>query len=114
MGGKKATARKGGWNGGHVPYGYQRIEGSQFDFDLEPEEAKVVEQVFKLYSQGMGYQKIKKITGCPLCVRAIAGMISNPFYAGKVKFNGIVEANNHRVIVSEKLFQKCQKVRESK
>jgi len=114
MSGKVSTAKKGGWNGGKVPYGYQRIEGSQFDFDIQPEEAKVVEQVFKLYSQGIGYLKIKQITGCPLCVRAITGMIGNPFYAGKVRFGGIVESNNHLGIVSEKLFNKCQKVRESK
>ena len=114
MSGKVSTAKRGGWNGGHIPYGYQRIEGSQFDFDIEPEEAKIVEQVFKLYSQGNGYLKIKKITGCPLCVRAIAGMINNPFYCGKVQFNGIVKSNNHPEIVSEKLFNKCQRVRESK
>jgi len=114
MSGKTATASKGGWNGGHTPYGYQRIENSQYDFDIQPEEARTVEQVFKLYSQGNGYLKIKNITGCSLCVRAIAGMISNPFYTGKVRFGGIVESNNHQGIVSEKLFNKCQKVRESK
>ena len=114
MGGKVSTAKKGGWNGGHIPYGYRKVEWSQFDFDLDQEQSKIVEQIFKLYSQGVGYQKIKNITGCPLCVRAIAGMISNPFYAGKVRFGGIVEKNNHLGIVSEKLFNKCQKVRESK
>jgi site-specific DNA recombinase len=114
MSGKKATAKKGGWNGGKVPYGYQRIEGSQFDFDLNPNESKIVEQIFKLYSQGIGYLKIKKLTGCPLSSQAIKNMISNPFYAGKVRFNGIVEQNNHLGIVSERLFNKCQKIRENK
>ena len=114
MSGKKATAKKGGWNGGRVPYGYRQIEGSQYDFDIQPEEAKVVEQIFKLYSQGHGYLKIKQITGCPLCVRAIAGTISNPFYCGNIQFDGIVEKNNHLGIVSERLFNKCQKVRENK
>jgi site-specific DNA recombinase len=114
MSGKKATARKGGWNGGRVPYGYQRIEGSQYDFDVDPEQSKIVEQIFKLYSQGNGYLKIKQITGCSLCVRAIAGIISNPFYAGKVRFGEIVESNNHQGIVSERLFNKCQKIKVSK
>jgi site-specific DNA recombinase len=114
MSGKVSTAKKGGWNGGHVPYGYRKVEGSQYDFDVDPEQSKIVQQVFKLYSQGIGYQRIKKITGCPLCVRAIAGMIGNPFYAGKVRFGGIIENNNHLGIVSERLFNKCQKIRESK
>jgi site-specific DNA recombinase len=114
MSGKTATAKKGGWNGGKVPYGYQRIEGSQFDFDIQPEEAKTVEQVFRLRSQGIGYGKIKELSACPLSRQGIKNMIGNPFYAGKVRFNGIVEANNHLGIVSDKLFNKCQKVRESK
>ena len=114
MSGKVSTAKEGGWNGGKVPYGYQRIEGSQFDFDLEPEEAKVVEQVFRLHSQGIGYGKIQQLTGCQLSRQGIKNMIGNPFYAGKIRFNGIVEQNNHLGIVSERLFNKCQKVRESK
>jgi site-specific DNA recombinase len=114
MGGKKATAKKGGWNGGKVPYGYRQVEGSQYDFDVDPEEAETVRQIFKLYSQGIGYLKIKKLTGCPLSTQGIAGMIGNPFYAGKIRFNGIIENNNHQGIVSERLFNKCQKIRESK
>jgi len=114
MSGKVSTAKKGGWNGGKVPYGYQRIEGSQFDFDLDPEQSKIVEQVFRLYSQGIGYGKIQQITGCPLSRQGIKNMIGNPFYTGKVRFGGIVESNNHLGIVSDKLFNKCQKVRESK
>jgi DNA invertase Pin-like site-specific DNA recombinase len=114
MSGKVSTAKKGGWNGGHIPYGYQRIEGSQFDFDIHPEESKIVEQIFKLYSQDVGYQRIKKMTGCPLSSRAIAKLISNPFYAGKVRFDGIVESNNHQRIVSDRLFNKCQRIRQSK
>jgi site-specific DNA recombinase len=114
MSGKVSTAKKGGWNGGHVPYGYRKVEGSQYDFDVDPEQSKIVQQVFKLYSQCMGYQRIKKITGCSLCVRAIGDMISNPFYAGKIRYDGIVESNNHPAIISERLFNKCQKVRENK
>jgi site-specific DNA recombinase len=114
MSGKVSTAKKGGWNGGKVPYGYRRIEGSQFDFDIQPEEAEIVKRIFRLYSQDMGYQKIKNITGCPLSKQGIAYMISSPFYAGKVRFDGIVESNNHLGIVSERLFNKCQKIRQSK
>jgi site-specific DNA recombinase len=112
--GKVSTAKKGGWNGGHVPYGYRRIEGSEYDFDIEAGEGEVVKQIFRLYSQGNGYLKIKKNTGCPLSVMAIANMIGNPFYAGKVRFDGITEVNNHHGIVSDRLYRKCQKVREHK
>ena len=114
LSGKVATAKKGGWNGGHVPYGYRKGGGNQHDFDLHPEEAEVVKRIFRFYSQGNGYLKIKNITGCSLSSQGIANMISNPFYAGKVRFDGIVESNNHLKIVSEQLFNKCQKLRVSK
>jgi site-specific DNA recombinase len=114
MSGKVSTARKGGWNGGHIPYGYRKIDGSQYDFDIHPEEAAIVKKIFQLYSLGHGYLKIKQLTGCPLSSQAIKNIIGNPFYAGKVQFNGIVETNNHQGIISERLFNKCQKVRESK
>jgi site-specific DNA recombinase len=114
MSGKVSTAKKGGWNGGKVPYGYRQVENSEYDFDPEPEEARIVEQIFKLYSQGHGYGQVKQLTGCFLSRQAIAGIISNPFYCGKIRFNGIIENNNHPGIVSERLFNKCQKVRESK
>jgi len=114
MSGKVSTAKHGGWNGGRIPYGYRKVAGSQFDFDIEPQEAKIVEQIFRLYSQGIGYLKIKQTTGCSLSPQGIAKLISNPFYCGKVQFNGIVESNNHPPIVSEKLFKKCQKIRNDK
>jgi len=114
MSGKVSTAKKGGWNGGKVPYGYRQVEGSQYDFDVDPDESKIVEQVFRSRSQGNGYGKIKELTGCSLSRQGIKNMIGNPFYAGKVRFNGIIENNNHLGIVSDKLFNKCQKIKESK
>ena len=47
--GKMVTAQKGGWNGGHVPYGYIIIKGSQYDFDINLEDAKIIQKIFKLY-----------------------------------------------------------------
>src|SRR4030042_258932 len=41
MSGKKATAKKGGWNGGHTPYGYQRSEGGQVGFGIQAGGEKV-------------------------------------------------------------------------
>ncbi len=114
MSGKVSTAKKGGWNGGHVPYGYWKVDGSQFDFDIQPEESKIVKQIFQLYSQGYGYLKIKQLTGCPLSPKGISKLIENPFYMGKIKFSDIIESNNHQGIISKRLFNKCQKVRESK
>ncbi len=111
MSGKISTAKRGGWNGGRVPYGYQRAgEG----FIIQPQEAEIVKRIFKLYSQGLGYLKIKNLTGCPLSVRGTSKVLNNPFYHGKIRFTGIVSPNQHPSLVSEKLFKKCQKIHSSK
>jgi len=114
MCGKIATAKKGGFNGGRVAYGYRRLESSTYDFDIDPDENKIVRQIFKLYAQGYGYLRIKKLSGCPLSPQSIGELISNPFYIGKVRFNGIIRDNNHQPSISVRRFNECQRVRESK
>jgi len=115
MAGKIATAKRGNWNGGHVPFGfYRKIEGSPYDFDVDPQDAPIVKKIFRLYAQGYGAQKIKTLTGCPLTRQCIIKLLKNPFYCGKVQFDGIIEDNNHPKIISERLFNKCQRVREIK
>ena len=114
MSGKIATAKKGNWNGGHIPFGYRKCESSQNDLIPEPQEAETVKKIFQLYSKGYGFIRIKKLTNCPLSVQGISDLVKNPFYCGKVKYTNIVESNNHPAIISEKLFCKCQKVRKIK
>jgi len=114
MSGKVATAKKGGFNGGHTPYGYRRIDGSEQDFDICPEEAKTVRKIFKLYAGGKGYMKINKLIDGVISIQGIAKLIDSPFYIGLVRFNNIVKPNNHPCIVSERLFKKCARVRQSK
>ena len=114
MSGKVSTAKKGGWNGGHVPLGYRRIEGSEYDFDIHQQEAKTVKKIFRLYSHGHGYLKINKLIDEALTPQGIAKIIGNPFYIGMVRFNNIVKPNNHPAIVSERLFKKCYRIRQSK
>ncbi|MGA1871693.1 MAG: recombinase family protein [bacterium] len=112
--GKIVTAQKGGWNGGHIIYGYIRKEGSLYAFDIHPEESKIVKRIFQLYAKGYGYLRIKKLTGCPLSIKGIANMLSNPFYIGKMRYGGILSDNNHPQIISQRLFNKCQKIRDNK
>jgi len=112
--GKVATAKHGAWNGGKVPYGYRQIDGSEYDFDVHQQEGKVVKKIFRLYSHGQGYLKINKHIAGALSPQGIAKLISNPFYCGLIRFNNIVKPNNHPGIISERLFKKCQRVRQSK
>jgi len=114
MCGKISTAKKGGWNGGKVPFGYYKIEGSEYDFDICPEEAKTARKIFKSYARGKGYLQISKLIDGALTPQGIAKLINNPFYCGLIRYNGIIRTNNHPAIISERLFKKCQKVRQSK
>jgi len=114
MSGKVATAKKGGWNGGKIPYGYRQIEGSEYDFDVYPEEAKTVKKIFRLYSWGKGYLKISKLVDEALSPQGISKLIGNPFYIGLIRFGNIVKPNNHPSLISVRLFNKCQKLRQSR
>jgi len=114
MSGKMATAKKGGWNGGKVPFGYRQIEGSEYDFDIHTQEAKTVKKIYRFYLRGHGYLKISKLIDEAITPQGIAKLIGNPFYVGMVRFNNIVKPNNHPAIVSERLFKKCARIRQSK
>lgn len=114
MSGKVATAKKGGWNGGRVPFGFRKINGSEHDFDVEETEARIVKKIFRLYSKGKGYLKISKAIDGALSPQGISKLIGNPFYIGLVRFNSIIKANNHPSLISVRLFNKCEKVRSSK
>jgi DNA invertase Pin-like site-specific DNA recombinase len=67
----KENARQGFWNGGHPPFGYRIVDAEKRGdkmkrrLDVEPKEAELVRQMFRLYVNGDG-------TTAPIGVKAIA------------------------------------------
>ena len=53
--GIKNVAMKGGYTGGKPPYGYKIVDGK---YQIVPEEAKKIQEVFKLFASGLNYKEI--------------------------------------------------------
>lgn len=98
MAGRKQKARTGGWNGDFAPYGYKLVNGKLV---IEPEEAKVVELIYKLFvetplgANGVakklnddGIKKVMKQNGTldTFTGHFVKLVLDNPVYMGKIAF----------------------------
>lgn len=109
MDGKQELAIQGGWNGGHVPYGYKI--GPQ-GLEVAAEEAAIVRRIFNLYAdKQLSSMKLKYLTSCPLHRDSIQELLSNPVYAGLLTYGGRVVKGVHEPIVSVRLFNKVQQAK---
>jgi DNA invertase Pin-like site-specific DNA recombinase len=90
--GKKQAAKKG-----RVPnfvYGYDRIDGNNFDLLINEQETEVIRRIYGLYiNDGYGAVKIantlnsdglKTKRGCKWSQNAICRILTNPVYTGKI------------------------------
>lgn len=112
---KKANAK--GFAGGRVPYGYNLIDGDTLVID--PEEAKVVKEIYKLRKEGISFQKLANtINSNKDNVRvwskqAISYLIKNPIYNGVYKYDGDKENNDISFkvphIISKRLWNEVNK-----
>ena len=115
--GKLQSVRAGNYMGQIAPYGYKRItikEGGRTCHTLEPipEQAVVVQRIFELYSQGLGYTRIAQKLDAehyppPKDTRwnpeIIPQMLVNVHYLGKVKWQsrkGVIRIEDGQVIKS--------------
>jgi hypothetical protein len=82
------------------------------DFEIAQADAAVVVALFKEFAKGrLGISKLIKRTGCPLSPSAVEALLSNVFYTGRVAYAGTVRWNKHERIVSDRLFNRVQRVR---
>ncbi|MBI3319925.1 MAG: recombinase family protein [Candidatus Omnitrophica bacterium] len=98
--GMAENARRGWWNGGHAPFGYQLIEletekGSKRKLAIEPKEAEVVRRIFQLYRSGRGVGAIRHLLntegltfrgGYPFTKNLVLGILRNEKYCGDATF----------------------------
>lgn len=108
--GKRQKAAQGGYVGGWLPYGYRNGDGR---ISVVPEEAKVVEKVFRWHAEGrtpwwiaacLNEQGGKTQNGGPWRASTIRGMLGNRFYTGRVEFEGAFIRAQHDPIISDALF----------
>jgi len=109
-------AKKGFYNGGHSPLGYDRKNKKLF---VNKKEAKLVRTIFEKYvetgSLGKVYKylkdnNIKNKYGKQYYKTAIAYLLRNVLYVGKINHKGQIFQGIHEPIISEELFELAQKM----
>ena len=122
-------AKRGIWNGGHIPLGYD-IASNRKELVANEEEAKTVKLIFEKYIELASYRKVAqcmndlgyctkrhtsknatKIGGIKFIDTSISRVVQNPVYLGKISYKGEVYSANHKPIISEELFNHVQEIR---
>ena len=112
--GKRETAMKGNWNGGHPPFGY-KLENRKLVADEK--NAEIVRYSFDQYAAGVSKSAliaelerkgVKTYYGRPLTLASFNSVLRNTAYIGKSTFKGEVVEGLSEQIVDEKVFWKVQ------
>ena len=109
-------AKKGFWHGGITPYGYKR-ENKRLV--VNKKEAEIIRLIFEKYLETgsitgvydlLKENNIKNRQGNLFRKIAIAFLLRNVVYVGKVKFADQIYQGIHQPIISEELFELSQKI----
>lgn len=128
--GMTQRATEGKWNGGQV-LGYDNIDKCLV---INEKKSKIVEEIFLLREQGLGYKAIVNILnerrdvtkkGKEFSISGVKLILENPVYIGKLKWGKYRDWNNkgrkgkteptfvdgiHEAIINQELWDKVQKV----
>ncbi len=108
-------ARKGFYNGGHAPYGYQR-ENKRLV--INQKEAEIIRLIFETYLEtgfiGEAYDFLKEKNienrqGKIFSKEHLALILRNITYTGKIRYAGQIYQGIHQPIISAELFELAQK-----
>ena len=115
-GGRRTRARQGKKASGGIPYGYIRTSAGTVEPD--PVKSEMVEHIFKTYLKAGSLGKLKSDLdasgifnerGKPFTRQALAYILKNNFYIGKVQYGDIETGGTHKALVSPYLFRKVYK-----
>lgn len=99
--GMTQRAKQGKWNGG-VVFGYDNVNK---ELIINEAEAAIVKDIFELASRGHGYKKIagelnrkgyKTKRKKEFSIGTVKGILENPVYIGKIRFNQHVDWSEKR------------------
>lgn len=109
-------AKRGKWNGGNDPYGYDYVKGGSLV--VNPAEAATVKRIFDLFvNRKMSASKIARLlnlekvptkTGAEWSVSLVTRLLKNPLVIGKVQFDGKLYDGTHQPIVDLDLYEAAQ------
>ncbi|MBF0523208.1 MAG: recombinase family protein [Candidatus Omnitrophica bacterium] len=121
-----AARKKGQWTGGKPPFGYNADKETK-KLVINPEEAKVIREIFALYLEGHSMIKIANIInekgyrtrlytaknknrsgGNIFSLTHIQLFLKSVVYTGKIKYNNQIYAGLQEAIIDEETFKKVQ------
>lgn len=121
-----SAKRKGKWVGGCVPLGYD-LNKETHKLIVNPEEAKIVKELFELYlkkrsllevakiANAKGYMtKVRKLAddkqrgGVKFSSTGIEKILKNAYYAGKVRYQNALYPGEQERILDDETFMKVQ------
>jgi site-specific DNA recombinase len=120
-------ATQGLWGSGRSPRGYKRHDTEKGVLVVEPDEAKVVQEIFErvleigsaqglvreLNQRGIRQPRFtngqgKKKGGGRYTGNVVCHLLANPVYLGKIRFDGEIYKGRHEAIVSQETFDRVQ------
>jgi len=123
-----ARARKGLWNGGLVPLGYD-YSPEEKKLKINPKEAEIVKLAFETYLKERSLAKVAKklnslgyrtkvhktktgkiIGGNEFIITSLRHILTNPIYIGYVRHKGKIYKAPHPVIIEKEIFDKVQEI----
>lgn len=125
--GMRRKAELGKCNGGSM-LGYQLIPDEEDDkggtkLVVVPEEAEIVNRIFKMYAEGYGLkaivnklnaENINGKNGASFSLTTVRGILTNTFYVGKIKYEDKSYQGLQEAIVPDDLWTKVQNSLEAK
>lgn len=102
-------------NGGSVPYGY--FINSEHKFEINPEEAVIVKEIFKRYSEGeriidiansLNERGLKTNRNKPFIKSFFTRLLKNRRYIGEYRYREVLVENGIPAIIDKDLFEQVQ------
>jgi len=104
----------GGYAGGHIPYGYDVLNGKLI---VNDEEAAIVRTIYAMRKDGyslrrickaLNDQGIKTKRGTIWRADGIRYILTNELYTGRIQYSGETTMGDHESIVSRRLYNRVQ------
>jgi len=118
--GREGRAKKGLFHGSGVPIGYDYVNGQLV---INEYEALQVREAYSLFLEGHGVRKIAEILrkkgykykyGNWSFNSTVNNVLTNPLYAGKIRWNGSVFDGQHEKIIEPEMFEQVQVIRNNR
>ncbi len=115
----RERAAQGGWCGGYTPFGYGHDKTTK-GIVLYSEEVSIAQEIFSLYTERklgaksiaveLNRRGLRTRSGVLFSTSGILDLLTNPVYAGKIRWDGQVFPGGHKALINEEQFARTQEI----